>query len=136
MAFSGVSLLIVGRQLSSCLCFCGRNVKNEKFSAKSFSGSFFAVPLQHLFQDFNQILSKMKAVFNFQIKLDDKQATVLFGMEECKGVDIDVFNELTKLLKETKLKIIKSLEKGGMNVKPAAEIPASADSHGGTKQTE
>ena len=77
----------------------------------------------------------MKAVFNFQIKLDDKQATVLFGMEDCKGVDIDVFNELTKLLKETKLKIIKSLEKGGMNVKPA-EIPASADSHGGMKQTE
>ena len=26
------------------------NVKNEKFSAKSFLSSFFAVPLQHLFR--------------------------------------------------------------------------------------
>ena len=39
----------------------------------------------------------MKAVFNFQIKLDDKQTSVLFGMEECKGVDIELFNELSKL---------------------------------------
>ena len=53
VSFAGVTLLILGRQLYSCPYLWGRNVKNEKFSAKSFSSSFFAVPLQHLFQDFN-----------------------------------------------------------------------------------
>ena len=27
----------------------------------------------------------MKATFNFQIKMDDRQTAVLFGMEECTG---------------------------------------------------
>ena len=40
-------------------------------------GHFFDVPLHHLFQDFNQIFKKMKAVFNFQIKIDDKQTEQL-----------------------------------------------------------
>lgn len=44
----------------------------------------------------------MKAVFNFQIKLDDKQSSVIFGMEECKGVDIELVNGLSKLFLETK----------------------------------
>ena len=55
----------------------------------------------------------MKAVFNFQIKLDDKQSSVIFGMEECKGVDIELVNGLSKLFLETKGKINKFLEKGG-----------------------
>ena len=99
-------------------------------------GHFFDVPLQHLFQDFNQFFKKMKAVFNFQIKIDDKQTAVLFGMEECKGVDIELFNELSKLLKETKFRIIKTLEKGGIVEKPASEKPTPTEAHGGTKQTE
>jgi hypothetical protein len=78
----------------------------------------------------------MKAVFNFQIKLDDKQTSVLFGMEECKGVDIELFNELSKLLKETKLKIIKTLEKGGVAEKPVTEKPAASEAHGGAKDSE
>ena len=99
-------------------------------------GHFFDVPLHHLFQDFNQIFKKMKAVFNFQIKIDDKQTAVLFGMEECKGVDIELFNELSKLLKETKFRIIKTLEKGGIVEKPASEKLAPTEAHGVTKQTE
>ena len=78
----------------------------------------------------------MKAVFNFQIKLDDKQTSVLFGMEECKGVDIELFNELSKLLKETKLKIIKTLEKGGVVEQPVTEKPAVSEAHGGSKDSE
>ena len=54
----------------------------------------------------------MKATFNFQIKMDDRQTAVLFGMEECKGVDIEVMSNLTKLFSETKTKITKMLEKG------------------------
>ena len=54
----------------------------------------------------------MKAIFNFQIKMDDRQTAVLFGMEECKGVDIEVMSNLTKLFSETKTKISKLLEKG------------------------
>lgn len=42
----------------------------------------------------------MKAIFNFQIKMDDRQTAVLFGMEECKGVDIEVMSNLTKLFSE------------------------------------
>lgn len=53
----------------------------------------------------------MKAIFNFQIKMDDRQTAVLFGMEECKGVDIEVMSNLTKLFSETKTKISKLLEK-------------------------
>ena len=53
----------------------------------------------------------MKATFNFQIKMDDRQTAVLFRMEECKGVDIEVMSNLTKLFSETKVKIAKLLEK-------------------------
>lgn len=53
----------------------------------------------------------MKAIFNFQIKMDDRQTAVLFGMEECKGVDIEVMSNLTKLFSETKTKSPNYLKK-------------------------
>ena len=63
----------------------------------------------------------MKATFNFQIKMDDRQTAVLFGMEECKGVDIEVMSNLTKLFSETKVKIAKLLEKGSPKEKNSLE---------------
>ena len=42
----------------------------------------------------------MKAVFNFQIKLDDKQATVLFGMEECVNPNFEASPPLSSHLPE------------------------------------
>lgn len=63
----------------------------------------------------------MKATFNFQIKMDDRQTAVLFGMEECKGVDIEVMSNLTKLFSETKVKISKLLEKGSPKEKNCLE---------------
>ena len=53
----------------------------------------------------------MKATFNFQVKIDDKQTSVVFGMEECKGVDIEVMNTLMKLFSETRAKAVKLLDK-------------------------
>ena len=53
----------------------------------------------------------MKATFNFQVKIDDKQTSVVFGMEECKGVDIEVMNALMRLFSETRAKAVKLLDK-------------------------
>lgn len=67
----------------------------------------------------------MKAIFNFQIKMDDRQTAVLFGMEECKGVDIEVMSNLTKLFSETKTKISKLLEKGSPKERMGGDSNAS-----------
>ncbi len=56
----------------------------------------------------------MKAVFNLQIKIDDKQSSVLFNMDECKGIEVEVINSLSKTFMDTKTKIIKELRKGGI----------------------
>ena len=50
-------------------------------------GHFFDVPLHHLFQDFNQFFKKMKAVFNFQIKIDDKQYKILSSSDILAVID-------------------------------------------------
>jgi len=51
----------------------------------------------------------MKAIFNFQIRIDDKQTAVVFGMDECKGIDVEVMGALTKIFAETKQKITRAL---------------------------
>ncbi len=56
----------------------------------------------------------MKAIFNFQIKIDDKQSSVLFSMDECKGVDVELMSSLSKTFIDTKTKINKELRKGGI----------------------
>lgn len=76
----------------------------------------------------------MKATFNFQIKMDDRQTAVLFGMEECKGVDIEVMSNLTKLFSETKVKIAKLLEKGSPKEKNSLEA-AVAEAKSGDQKT-
>ena len=75
----------------------------------------------------------MKATFNFQIKMDDRQTAVLFGMEECKGVDIEVMSNLTKLFSETKVKIAKLLEKGSPKEKSSLETAVSEITNSGQK---
>ena len=75
----------------------------------------------------------MKATFNFQIKMDDRQTAVLFGMEECKGVDIEVMSNLTKLFSETKVKIAKLLEKGSPKERNSLEAAVSEITQNGQK---
>lgn len=75
----------------------------------------------------------MKATFNFQIKMDDRQTAVLFGMEECKGVDIEVMSNLTKLFSETKVKISKLLEKGSSKERNSLEAAVSEITNSGQK---
>ena len=75
----------------------------------------------------------MKATFNFQIKMDDRQTAVLFGMEECKGVDIEVVSNLTKLFSETKVKIAKLLEKGSPKEKNSLEAAVSDITNSGQR---
>ena len=78
----------------------------------------------------------MKAIFNFQIKMDDRQTAVLFGMEECKGVDIEVMSNLTKLFSETKTKISKLLEKGSPIERTGGESYASEPEKTGSKSVD
>ena len=77
----------------------------------------------------------MKELFNFQIKLDDKQSSVIFGMEECKGVDIELVNGLSKLFLETKGKINKFLEKGGTKEKDSLDSSTGSEASNSTKNT-
>lgn len=79
---------------------------------------------------------KMKATFNFQIKMDDRQTAVLFGMEECKGVDIELMSNLTKLFSETKVKIIKMLEKGSPKDRTGGESISSEPASSGGKSVD
>lgn len=78
----------------------------------------------------------MKAIFNFQIKMDDRQTAVLFGMEECKGVDIEVMSNLTKLFSETKTKIYKLLEKGSPKERVGGDSNASEPEKTGSKSVD
>ena len=78
----------------------------------------------------------MKAIFNFQIKMDDRQTAVLFGMEECKGVDIEVMSNLTKLFSETKTKISKLLEKGSPKERTGGEFVSSEPASSGGKSVD
>lgn len=78
----------------------------------------------------------MKAIFNFQIKMDDRQTAVLFGMEECKGVDIEVMSNLTKLFSETKTKISKLLEKGSPKERVGGDFNASEPEKTGSKSVD
>lgn len=78
----------------------------------------------------------MKAIFNFQIKMDDRQTAVLFGMEECKGVDIEVMSNLTKLFSETKTKISKLLEKGNPKERTGGDSTASEPEKTGSKSVD
>ena len=78
----------------------------------------------------------MKATFNFQIKMDDRQTAVLFGMEECKGVDIEVMSNLTKLFSETKTKISKLLEKGNPKERTGGDSTASEPEKTGSKSVD
>ena len=78
----------------------------------------------------------MKAIFNFQIKMDDRQTAVLFGMEECKGVDIEVMSNLTKLFSETKTKISKLLEKGSPKERTGGESLSSEPASSGGKSVD
>ena len=77
----------------------------------------------------------MKAVFNFHIKLDDNQSSVIFVMEECKGVDIELVNGLSKLFLETKGKINKFLEKGGTKEKDSLDSSTGSEASNSTKNT-
>ena len=78
----------------------------------------------------------MKAIFNFQIKMDDRQTAVLFGMEECKGVDIEVMSNLTKLFSETKTKISKLLEKDSPKERMGGDSNASEPEKTGSKSVD
>jgi len=53
----------------------------------------------------------MKAVFNFQVKIVDKQTSVLLDMDECKGLNVDMVTSLSKVFSETQTKVAKLLEK-------------------------
>ena len=79
---------------------------------------------------------KMKATFNFQIKMDDRQTAVLFGMEECKGVDIELMSNLTKLFSETKVKITKMLEKGSPKDRAGGDSVSSEPASSGGKSVD
>ncbi len=72
----------------------------------------------------------MKAVFNFQIKIDDKQSSVLFSMDECKGVDVELMSSLSKTFIDTKTKINKELKKGGTKEKKNSDSSSGSDASG------
>ena len=57
-------------------------------------------------------------------------------MEECKGVDIEVMSNLTKLFSETKTKISKLLEKGSPKERTGGESNASEPEKTGSKSVD
>ena len=58
------------------------------------------------------------------------------NMEECKGVDIELMSNLTKLFSETKVKITKMLEKGSPKDRTGGESISSEPASSGGKSVD